>query len=103
MSEMVRKQVYLHRRHNLLLKRLAKARGVSEAEIIRQAIDREAAGNPPHPVDPDHSAWDEILAFVATRQASATEGAPYRWHRQDAYEERESRYDHAGRADSQQT
>ena len=25
MSEMVRKQVYLHRRHNLLLKRLAKA------------------------------------------------------------------------------
>ena len=36
---MVRKQIYLPRRQNQLLKRLAKQRGVSEAEVIRQALD----------------------------------------------------------------
>jgi hypothetical protein len=40
---MIRKQFYLYRRQNQLLKRLAEQRGVSEAEIIRQALEREAA------------------------------------------------------------
>ena len=35
---MVRKQIYLPRRQNQLVKRLAKQRGVSEAEVIRQAL-----------------------------------------------------------------
>lgn len=100
MSEMIRKQVYLHRRHDLLLKRLAKARGVSEAEIIRQAIDREVAGDTSHPMDLDRSVWDEVLAFVAVRRASTTGGSPYRWRREDAYAERESRYDHPGRSNT---
>ena len=40
MSEpMVWKQIYLPRRHNLTLKRLAKQRGISEAEVIRQALE----------------------------------------------------------------
>ena len=38
MSEMVRKQFYIHKRQQILLKRLSQARGVSEAEIVRQAI-----------------------------------------------------------------
>jgi hypothetical protein len=41
MSEMLRKQFYIHKRQHILLKRLSQARGVSEAEIIRQAIERE--------------------------------------------------------------
>jgi len=43
MSNMVRKQIYINRRQQALLKRLSEQRGISEAEIIRQAIDREAA------------------------------------------------------------
>ena len=42
MSDMVRKQIYITRRQELLLKRLARLRGVSEAEIIRKALDKEA-------------------------------------------------------------
>ena len=42
MTDMVRKQVYIHQRQEATLKRLARQRGLSEAEIIRQAIDREA-------------------------------------------------------------
>jgi hypothetical protein len=37
---MVRKQIYIPKRQQLLLKRKAKAVGISEAELIRQAIDR---------------------------------------------------------------
>ena len=42
MSEMVRKQIYIHRRQEALSKRLARLPGMSEAELIRRAIDREA-------------------------------------------------------------
>lgn len=42
MTEMIRKQVYIHRRHQAMLERLAKTRHVSEAEVVRQAIEREA-------------------------------------------------------------
>ncbi|MDI6764344.1 MAG: hypothetical protein QME83_15170 [Thermodesulfobacteriota bacterium] len=37
MAEMVHKQIYIEERHERLLKRISKARGVSEAELIRQA------------------------------------------------------------------
>jgi hypothetical protein len=41
MSEsMVRKQVYLRREHDRKLKALASVRGCTEAEVIREAIDR---------------------------------------------------------------
>lgn len=37
-TQLVRKQIYIHRRQQALLKQPARARGLSEAEIIRQAI-----------------------------------------------------------------
>ena len=42
MPAMVRKQVYLERRQDKDLKRLAKQTGKTEAEIIRQALDRHS-------------------------------------------------------------
>jgi pyrroloquinoline quinone (PQQ) biosynthesis protein C len=36
-AEMVHKQIYIEERHERLLKRISKARGVSEAELTRQA------------------------------------------------------------------
>ena len=92
-SSMVRKQIYIHKRQQLLLDRLAKARGVSQAEIVRQAIEREAVGDAPHPTPPDRAAWDELLSVIAARKAPGSGRTAYRWHRQDAYEEREDRCD----------
>ena len=41
---MLRKQLYLSRDQDRKLKRLASRRGVTEAEIVRQAIDRLPEG-----------------------------------------------------------
>jgi len=92
MSEMVRKQFYIHKRHQILLKKLARAKGVSEAEIIRQAIEHEAAGRERQPIAPDRTAWEEILVMVEARKALSVGTIPYDWDRQDAYQERERRF-----------
>lgn len=92
MSEMIRKQFYIHKRHQLLLRKLAQAKGVSEAEIVRQAIEHEAAGTERQILAPDRSAWEEILAAVEARKALGAQAVPYDWDRQDAYQEREERF-----------
>jgi hypothetical protein len=92
MAEMVRKQIYIQERHERLLKRISKARGVSEAELIRQAIERETVGGKLPLLAPDQAAWDEILRFANSRKALRPSARPYRWNRLDAYEERERRF-----------
>jgi hypothetical protein len=92
MSDMVRKQIYIYRRQETLLKRLAQQRGMSEAEIIRQAIDREAEQVRAQNGADDQVAWAEILQMVAGRRALGITGAPYRWNREDIYTQRESHW-----------
>jgi hypothetical protein len=93
-TQMVRKQIYIRVHQEALLKRLSQARGLSEAEIIRQAIDREVSGMPAQPSAADRSAWQELAAFVDARQVTAIQGKPYRWNREEIYSERESRWLH---------
>jgi hypothetical protein len=92
MAEMVRKQIYIEERHERLLKRISKARGVSEAEFIRQAIERETVGGKLPLLAPDQAAWDKILRFANSRKVLRPGARPYRWNRLDAYEERERRF-----------
>lgn len=94
MSEhMVRKQIYLPKRQNLALKRLAKQRGVSEAEVIRQALDREADLAMPV-VHDSHKALEKIFAYVESlrNRPEFMQGKPYKFNREELYEERESRW-----------
>jgi hypothetical protein len=94
MSEiMVRKQIYLPRRQNLLLKRLAKQRGISEAEVVRQALERETETSVPMICD-SKKALDEILAFVETlrNRPELMTGEPLKFNREELYEERENRW-----------
>lgn len=88
MSDMIRKQIYLQKRHQLFLKKMAHLRGVSEAEIIRQALDREESFSGQAQIPTDRLAWEEILRFVESRKAGAISGNPYKWNRDDAYDER---------------
>ena len=53
-----------------VLKRLAKARGVSEAEVIRQAIEREVLLTAAQPTVGDRSALEEFLRFGSSRRAT---------------------------------
>jgi len=91
-TRMVRKQIYIQKRQDALLKRLSQARGLSEAEIIRQAIEREVAGVPAQPTAADRSAWQELVSFLEARQGAAAGHQPYHWNREEIYNEQESRW-----------
>jgi hypothetical protein len=94
MSRMVRKQIYIEPRQEALLKRLAESRGVSEAELIRQAIDRQVSGGRQGTLPPDPVAWEQAYQFMLDLHAQGPmEGKQRTWKREDLYEERMSRYD----------
>lgn len=92
---MVRKQLYIEPRQERLLKRLAKERGTTEAEIVRAAIDKYAS----EPEESREQRWERFIARLRAR-AEATKGAPQHprdWTRESLYEERMRRYDrHSG-------
>ena len=91
-TQMVRKQIYIPKRQEALLKRLARLRNTSEAEIIRQAIDHEAEQSQPYTALYDHSAWEELLKLFEERTKLGTTGEPYQWNRQEIYDQRKSRW-----------
>src|SRR5437764_14985550 len=92
MPTKVRKQIYLEQRQNRQLKRLAEARGVSEAEVVRDLIDAEATSGASNPLPADRAAWEAILEFTQQRARSGVTGEPYQWNRDEIYEERLSRF-----------
>ena len=87
MTHMVRKQIYIQKHQQRRLKRLAQVRGVSEAELIRQAIDRETAEGAPQVVAYDHAALEQIIRFALARRKAGATGESYQWKREDAYDE----------------
>ena len=90
---MIRKQLYLPKRLNQFLKRAARQRGISESEVIRQALERQAEISTPAVCDSE-KAWGEILAFVEAyrKKPELLHGKPYKFNREELYEERESRW-----------
>ena len=94
MGRMVRKQIYIEPRQEAMLKRLAESRGVSEAELIRQVIDRQVDGGRQQSLPPDPAAWEQAYQFMLDlRACGPVEGAARSWVREELYEERMSRYD----------
>lgn len=94
MTQMVRKQIYIAKHQDAQLKRLAKARGVSEAEIIREAIEHRLNNRFQRAPHLDVEAGEKALAFMRALHAMGPLPNQRRtWKREDAYEERLSRYD----------
>jgi hypothetical protein len=94
MSEtMTRKQLYLPQRLNQFLKRAARQRGISESEVMRQALEREAEISTPTVRD-SQKAWEEIVAYIETyrKKPEMMHGKPYVFNREELYEERENRW-----------
>ena len=93
MTTMVRKQIYIESRQDALLKRLARVRKTSEAELIRQAIDRQLGTGLGHELPSDSDAWEQAHQFMLELLARGPiEGKGRTWKREDLYEERLSRY-----------
>ena len=89
MAKLVRKQIYIEDLQNQRLKSRAKARRVSEAKVIRHAIDVELATTS-HGA-PDKTAWEREKAFIQERMKHPVKPASKRWTRDEVYEERLSR------------
>jgi hypothetical protein len=91
-TDMVRKQIYIHRRQQKVLRQLARQRGTSEAEIIRRAIDRETALEEIPLSENSHTALEEMIqAAYLSRDQPESASESYRFNRADLYEERENR------------
>jgi hypothetical protein len=100
MTQLIRKQIYIEKRQDLWLKRQAKSRGISEAELIREALDRQAlTPTAPRATIGDPAILAALLKSARARQKLQDGSAPYRWQRADAYEEREARFEKFAHAD----
>ncbi len=93
MVQMIRKQIYIEPRQEAILKRLARMRGVSEAELIRESIDRQASSGQLQSAQLDSAAWEEAYRFmVALHARGVLPEQGRKWNREEIYEERLSRY-----------
>lgn len=93
MTQLVRKQIYILKRQEALLKKQARLRKVSEAELIREAIDQQTSRAAAMPFHPDPEAWERALAFMKSLQAQgALPNRRRNWTRAELYAERENRY-----------
>jgi hypothetical protein len=93
MAQMVRKQIYIQKNQEERLKKVAEARGVSEAEIIRRALDNELkrAG---YRLAYDDEAWQRLNnAILEWDKLPPVPPKERDWTRDDLYEERMKRYD----------
>ena len=90
MKRMVRKQVYIEPRQERLLKRRARALGVTEAELIRDGIDLLDSGRPA--AASRERALKELFAVIEERIALRVPQTGRGWTREDLYEERLARH-----------
>ena len=81
MAKMVRKQVYIEERHDRLLKERARKYRVTEAELIRRAIDREVAATAPDP-----TAWDELKRRIERYRKKAPRAHVVTWTRDELHD-----------------
>ncbi len=97
-NNLVRKQIYLRRQQDRLLKKLARQRGVSEAEVIRQALEREASLSVPVARD-SREALERIVASARAlrERPELLKGKPYQFNREEIYTERASRWRKPGK------
>lgn len=94
MAQMVRKQIYIQKSQEERLKKLAETRGVSEAEIIRRALENELRQMSVYRPAYDPDAWKGIVAFwEELDRRGPVEPRTRDWKREDLYEERMKRYD----------
>jgi hypothetical protein len=88
MMDMVRKQIYITRRQKVSLKHISRLQGLSEAEIIRQAIDREVGNIMSQPDQGREQAWHKELSFMhSLRERAGQYPEPMHWKREALYEE----------------
>jgi len=82
---MVRKQVYIEPQQEASLKQLVRETGTSEAEIIREAIDRHARVVAFS--RRDLAAWKRERAFIVDLIARGPVAGGRRWRREELHDQ----------------
>lgn len=92
MGRMVRKQIYIEPRQEQTLKRQAKELQISEAELVRRAIDQ--IGRAPVLLSSDLRlrAWEEAKELIEKRKKMVVPQTGRSWTRDELYDERLERY-----------
>jgi hypothetical protein len=81
---MIRKQVYIEEGQERRLKARARALGVTEAELIRQSLDRSLG---PSPVaHPDPAAWERVLLYIRRYRSKAPGRPGQPWSRDELHD-----------------
>lgn len=80
----IRKQIYLEPEQDLRLKRMSAATGLSEAEIIRRALDARLNENTIR--RPDLTAWIREREFIRQLIAAGPVAGGRTWKREDVYD-----------------
>lgn len=84
MSSKIRKQIYIEPRQEHRLKEIAQQAGVSEAEIIRQAIDLHLGQITPSQTN--LTAWEAERKFIEDIKTRPAQPGGRDWQREDLYE-----------------
>lgn len=84
METKIRKQIYLDPQQNRLIKQASQRLGVSEAEIIRQAIVTQTWQL--RPVQKSLKAWEDERQFLQTLIEQGAVSGKRTWKRDDLYE-----------------
>ncbi len=83
MARMVRKQIYIEPEQDAELKRMAERTGASEADLIRQAIDRQMGSLPPRR---DLRAWENERAYIEGLMRRGPVPGGRSWTREELHE-----------------
>jgi len=84
MASKVRKQVYIEPRQEAVLKRLGKEHGLTEAELIRRAIDQFTRTL--HFPWRDLAAWEAERAYIQNLIRQGPVAGKRTWRREELHE-----------------
>jgi hypothetical protein len=90
MAQMIRKQVYIEAHQDEIIKQRARMLSITEAEVIRRAIDGQSNVLSSHIRDMD--AWEREKEFISRRMSGPPVSEPRGFRREEIYEERLRRY-----------
>ena len=89
MARMKRKQIYIEVEQNRRLRAMARRRGNTESELIREGIDQVLTAPSVRTRDP--KAWKKELAFMDRLAKMGPVEGKRTWARDDLYDDRLSR------------
>ncbi|MGB0386682.1 MAG: hypothetical protein ACPGWR_17870 [Ardenticatenaceae bacterium] len=84
MPKKIRKQIYIESRQNIMLKRLVKETGMSEAALIRQAIDYHTQST--RFLKRNLTAWHSENDFIGELIKKGPVSTEAEWDREGLYE-----------------